>query len=866
MPDTELSELVGPRVLAWVGGAVTLLGIVFFFVLAVNRGWVSDELRVGLGAVASACLYGAGWWIHRRMGNLHGALAAAGAGIAGAYVTLFAAAGMYDLIPESSALVAGAAVAVVGVATALAWNGEITALLGLAGAMLGPVILESGDPSTVGALYVAAGFAAAITVANRRGWLATLAAAGAIGLWEVGGLWNSHDPGTSTLAAVLAGIFVLLYLAGALAAPGKDEFALVLRVAFLVVGAGTALWVVSTFEGENPPWGSIAVAAVIWLAYFAAGVGLQLHGRAAKLGRIATALVLASVSLAFIASFAIWDGNDTDIGVALLVVAAVTAAPLLLALRIRGQRDLWTLLWAASLAVLAVAVGHLLGGEGLVLAWAAQGALAAWVAVIAREERLQLASAGYLALAAGHTLIYEARPDTLFERTFAPENGIPAILFVAAGAAVAAVALYRGRLRPSWGYLAAGVLSGVGVLYAASFGLLAVMSFESAEAAITTLWAAAGLAVLLGALVRRSEPLHWIGIALFAASAAKLWFFDLETLSAHMSGWSLLGFGLIALAAGYAEGRSSTVISSAAGNLRLNPWAAVFLPVSAVSAGVGIEQLLHGGIWGINKQGVALLALGAVYGLLAATVFGKPGKRDLTTILWALGATLAAIGFADDLLDGQWLVLAWAALGAALAVLGRRTREERFLIGSLALVGAALLYAVGVEAPPDTLFRESATPASGVASLLFAALGIAALAACLPAGRYRRLGVWVAGAVALFAGSLAILGLFQWPASETPNAIDTAFQRGHTAVSAAWVLVGLALLAVGLVRGRRSLRLGGLALFGLALVKIFVYDLANLSSLARAFSFLAVGGVLLVAALLYQRLTETSSTGTARPE
>ena len=44
--------------------------------------------------------------------------------------------------------------------------------------------------------------------------------------------------------------------------------------------------------------------------------------------------------------------------------------------------------------------------------------------------------------------------------------------------------------------------------------------------------------------------------------------------------------------------------------------------------------------------------------------------------------------------------------------------------------------------------------------------------------------------------------------------------------------------------------------FGLALGKIFLYDLANLSSLARAFSFLAVGGVLLVAALVYQRLTE----------
>ena len=56
---------------------------------------------MALGAIASITLYAAAWWIHRRYGNLQAALGAAGAGIAGAYVTLFAATGMYDLIPES---------------------------------------------------------------------------------------------------------------------------------------------------------------------------------------------------------------------------------------------------------------------------------------------------------------------------------------------------------------------------------------------------------------------------------------------------------------------------------------------------------------------------------------------------------------------------------------------------------------------------------------------------------------------------------------------------------------------------------------------------------------------------------------------
>jgi uncharacterized membrane protein len=65
---------------------------------------------------------------------------------------------------------------------------------------------------------------------------------------------------------------------------------------------------------------------------------------------------------------------------------------------------------------------------------------------------------------------------------------------------------------------------------------------------------------------------------------------------------------------------------------------------------------------------------------------------------------------------------------------------------------------------------------------------------------------------------------------------------------------------LGLKRGGRHLVLGGFALFGLALAKLFVYDLSFLSSIARAFSFLAVGALLVVGGFFYQRLTLDSRT------
>jgi uncharacterized membrane protein len=120
--------------------------------------------------------------------------------------------------------------------------------------------------------------------------------------------------------------------------------------------------------------------------------------------------------------------------------------------------------------------------------------------------------------------------------------------------------------------------------------------------------------------------------------------------------------------------------------------------------------------------------------------------------------------------------------------------------------------------------------------------------------RHYRLGSFVAAALlALYGLSLTLLELAE---AISAASVETDFQRGHTAVSVFWALVGLGLLTLGLVRGRRALRLGGFGLFGVALAKLFLYDLAFLSSLARALSFLAVGALLLLGGFFYQRLSE----------
>jgi uncharacterized membrane protein len=208
---------MGAKALAFAGGIVTLLGVVFFFVLAVNRGWIGPELRVACGGMASAIAFGAGLWLERRYERTYSALAAVGVGIAGGYATLLAAVSLYDLISKPVALVVAGAIASVGVAVSLAWSEEIVAGFGLIGAMVVPATLVfQGGLQEVGTAFVAIVFAGAAVVAVRERWWTLLQLAALVSvpqaLAQVGQA-ETANAGIVTLAAS----FWLLYLAAGIA-------------------------------------------------------------------------------------------------------------------------------------------------------------------------------------------------------------------------------------------------------------------------------------------------------------------------------------------------------------------------------------------------------------------------------------------------------------------------------------------------------------------------------------------------------------------------------------------------------------------------------------------------------------------------
>src|SRR5438876_1135892 len=98
----DLEELLGGRVLAWLGGIAVFLAVVFFLAMAVHNGWIVEPTRVALAFLGSAALLGAGVWLYEAKGRTQAALAAVGAALAAFYASDTTATAVYHLEEDDS--------------------------------------------------------------------------------------------------------------------------------------------------------------------------------------------------------------------------------------------------------------------------------------------------------------------------------------------------------------------------------------------------------------------------------------------------------------------------------------------------------------------------------------------------------------------------------------------------------------------------------------------------------------------------------------------------------------------------------------------------------------------------------------------
>jgi uncharacterized membrane protein len=617
-PEIAFEDLLGGRVLAWVGGLAVVLASSFFVVTAVHRGWIDVPTRIVLAFIGSALLVLAGAWLHERRGQTYAAQALVASGIASLYLSLVAATQLYHLVHPSAALLVAGGIGVVATTLAVRWSSHLIAALGIGGAVVSPVLVGAGT-STSALAFMAVALSASVAVLVWRAWTWLAVMTFVLSVPQLlAWVADEHEQQLGLTLAVLV-LFWLLYLVAAagfeLRAPtvklrvgaamllsldsaravatgwtildrtghGDRATAWVLSFAAVYLAIGG----VSRLDRRiNPDFGLAAI--VLGLVYSAIGLALALDGPALVAGWAVEAAALAAIgrsrgdwrvfdaSIAFLTlavghaiafdapprGLAEASYDTTQALVAIAIVLAAAAALSALALPhdegleryadVAPPASLRGPLAALALGIAIYLLAYALDGTALV---AALSMLTVALAAAGRlvDDRLVQAALAPLGVAAAHVLVFEAPPRALFLGVDDLREAVLSAAFVAVGAfAVGLLARDRELART---LLAAG---GLTTLYLASVVIVDLWGvaddgdrLQAGQLALSVLWGATGIALLVVGLVRDVASLRRGGLALLVVAVCKVFTYDLSELTDLARVASLLAIGLVLIAAAY---------------------------------------------------------------------------------------------------------------------------------------------------------------------------------------------------------------------------------------------------------------------------------------------------------------------------
>jgi uncharacterized membrane protein len=258
-----------------------------------------------------------------------------------------------------------------------------------------------------------------------------------------------------------------------------------------------------------------------------------------------------------------------------------------------------------------------------------------------------------------------------------------------------------------------------------------------------------------------------------------------------------------------------------------------------------------------------LTALAAWNGGLAALVW-----RRVPLLAWqflALAGTLAALAI-SEWFDGPVVAIGWALEGAALGYAALRVGSPWLDRASLVLfvLSAARLVDALVSPMPVGTWPVFNTRALATAIIVAA---MAWLAARVKEAPGHLGGPVVRHALILGAHVLAIGWIsaeitlvfveraYASTAAGLPAGAARAELAQQVALSIAWALYGVGLVAAGFRRDYAPARYLAIALFALTLLKVVTKDIAELDRVYQMLSVLVVGALLVAASYLYQRMT-----------
>ena len=654
-----------------------------------------------------------------------------------------------------------------------------------------------------------------------------LAALGLVGAYVAPGLVTTSDPNAWALylyvAVVTAAAFglarlrlwrwlaltaIAFGLAWGLVWSGTPAPHLFHAVAGFVLSA--ALIVAGFLYGPPSVPGRIEATSSIALAAYLAGAAFVVlvsgHDAAALI--VFTALAVATVAL-------VWRA---EAAAGALPAAAVFAAAILADWALDAPAGTLVAPPGPMAGVLpepsnVVVWPHLAFAVALAILFAAVGFRAQGRASHAGVSIIWAATAVFAPLAMFGALYYRIAD---FERSI-PFAGLALVMAAAFGAAVEALSA-----RPS----RPGLTAGAALFATGAVAALALAFTVALEKGWLTIALALMIAGVAWTVERRPVPfLRWLAAAMSVIVLMRLGWeprvVGNDVGAAPLFNWLLYGYGVPALACWFAAHR----LRRGGDDVPTRMVEALAITFTVLAGALQIRHYVHGG--DVYRPASDLMELALQVCLALAMAIGLERLRQRS------GSIVHNIG-----------ALVMAALAACAALFGLLGAENPALTG---------------------------TPVGGpVINLVLLGYGLpAALAAILAVIVRAHRPPWysVAAAVAALVLGMAYITLEIRTLFRGPDL--TAADGGAAelyAYSAAWLAFGVLLLAAGIVRASRTLRLASAAVLVVTIVKVFLVDLADLEGIYRALSFIGLGLVLVGIGRLYQKLLfppRREGTGTA---
>lgn len=819
-----IESKIGGRWYAVIGAFVVIVGLVLFFKLAWERGWltVPPAFRCIGGAAFGFALLGAGEWVRRKV-KPEAAVGLTAAGLGSIYASVFAAYGAFHLLSPAVAFVLLSLTIAIGIGIGVRQRSIVVSILSLIGGYVAPILIGSqgANPWVMPSyllmlLVVSAGVTA--WVGGRLSPLRTVAWVGSILIGTPWALFLRADHGIAVFyfAAIWAVMHAEMIWSSRrkLVVANENGFVplSVRRAGALALSFTTTAWAVGLSIVMCRTWG-----VPQWMP---AAAGLFACG--------SCAIVMAGSLRVFVD---VPRGDSERLGSGLAVQAGVLLG-LTLTLLVSGPVE--------SLSWLGLALGAAVAGKwqrspwliiygvvALIVAslriWAFELFRGRLTSVVIDFHGLHFSTWTLLLWALAAVWLTFAM---LARRTPAPawrsdapfDSGwkiLADIMLLVGGVGLCLFACVPGT---AWAWMPAAAVLVVLVM-------TVLLLWKSPFKIETGVGRVLGVLVMPAAIAMCTFPLYktawWETKGDYTVRVGGV----LDSNGSMTGGATFSALMLSPLAVAAAALLSGWTVRRLAGKALMPRTLGLLFTIAAGVVAAGLLAV------GVCHESDPFSVVGLLWGLLALASAGvallpmtRVSSLPMGIVLWALATGGWTFWFIFD----QWPTLP----GVPLSVLG-------IWIG-LGLVVAALCSAsayaalAGECAASERFEVRQAASAALTAEVLWKGLAFT---------------------VFLVATSIEVSRSAAWMVDDEKVRL--------AAVSIWWGVVAITALVFGFARRRAAIRYIGLGLLGAAAVKLLLIDLASVGGLWRVASFLGIGLAMLGVAVAYQKL---SSVFTDRPK